>query len=92
MEYKTEARLQIIERQMELLKNNNNDDANMSNLIYVNNELLKYIITLNQRVNELENKVNNTMMMQPKIHMSSIKQRNDDCPILSRIRASNTSP
>lgn len=92
MEYKTEARLQIIERQMELLKNNNNDDANMSNLIYVNNELLKYIITLNQRVNELENKVNNTMMMQPKIHMSSVQLRDDDCPILSRIRASNTSP
>ena len=92
MEYKTEARLQIIERQMELLKNNNSDDANISNIIHVNNELLKYIITLNQRVNELENKVNNTMMMQPNIHTSSIKQRDDDCPILSRIRASNISP
>ena len=91
MEYKTEAKLQIIERQMELLKNNNSNDANMSNLIHVNNELLKYIITLNQRVNELENKVNNTMM-QPNIHKSSIKQRDDDCPILSRIRASNNSP
>ena len=95
MEYKTTTNLQLILKNMEeILKHKTNiHNINLSQVTNINDELLKCIIILNNRVNMLEEKIEemNKEKLQHKSLYKTIR-RDDDCPIMSRIRASNISP
>ena len=95
MEYKTTTNLQVISKKMEEIKTNihNVNPETFAQITNINDELLKCVIILNNRVNMLEEKIEE--MHKEKLQRKSLYKtirRDDDCPILSRIRASNNSP
>lgn len=95
MEYKTTTNLQIISKNMEEIKTNihNVNPETFAQITNINDELLKCVIILNNRVNMLEEKIED--MNKEKLQRKSaykIIRRDDDCPIISRVKASTHSP
>ena len=71
----------------------NNIQLYLVNSERINDELLKCVIILNNRVNMLEEKIED--MNKEKLQRKSaykIIRRDDDCPIMSRVKASTHSP
>ena len=95
MEYKITTNMEIISKKMQEIKNKEikNISKRLAQITNINDELLKCVIILNNRVNMLEEKIEemNKEKLQRKSLYKTIR-RDDDCPILSRIRASNNSP
>ena len=95
MEYKTTTNLQIISKNMEEIKNKEikNIPKQLAQITNINDELLKCVIIFNNRVNMLEEKIED--MNKEKLQRKSaykIIRRDDDCPIMSRVKASTHSP
>ena len=100
MEYKITTNMEIISKKMQEIKNKEiknkeikNIPKQLAQITNINDELLKCVIILNNRVNMLEEKIEE--MNKEKLQKKSLyktTRRDDDCPILSRIRASNNSP